>query len=610
MITGEQLSLLPAEPGVYMMKNAAGEIVYVGKAIDIQKRVRSHCHRKDGQYASPFVESVERVDTIVTDNEVEALLLEYNLIKKHNPPCNVKLKDDKRYPYIKVTSQEDYPRAYITRTVEADGAQYFGPYPHATQARRILSALHEIFHLRTCKYDSAKLLDVRPCLDFEMGRCCAPCGPVVSKEEYAALWRGLVDFLRGKHQTVLQTLHEWMLECSEQLMFEKAAFYRDVLDAGKQHVERQKMFHHTVENQDFAGYARVHDIACVAVIRRRNGRVVGTSRHFLDDVSQADTQEILNAFLIQFYARNTDIPREIFITATIGVERIRSLEKALSLMAETAIVLKIPQRGTKHAMLQLAEKNAAHYAEQQYRKLHGITRGISPAVIALQESLKLEVLPLRVEGYDVSNTQGNEAVGAMVVFQDGKPQKSAYRRFKIKGVDGIDDYAMMQEMLKRRFHHGEENAEEKKRFAEPPDLIVIDGGKGHLHAAMEALDELDIKHFPICSLAKQEELIFLPGVPNPIRLSRRHQGLRLLQQVRDEAHRFGITYHRKLRGKRVRKTSLRDIAGIGPAKERALIDCFGSVEAIRSASAFELTAVSGITFDLAQCIIAHLSEEN
>ncbi len=607
MITGKQLSLLPNEPGVYLMKDAKGEIVYVGKAIDIQKRVRSHCRRKDGQYASSFVENVFNVDTIVTDNEVEALLLEYNLIKKHNPSCNVKLKDDKRYPYIKVTTQEAFPRAYITRTVEADGAQYFGPYPHATLARRMLSALHEIFRLRTCKYDSEKLLTVRPCLDYEMNRCCAPCGAVIPKDEYAALCQELVDFLRGKHQAVLQTIDSRMRECSEQTAFEKAAFYRDILEAGKQHIERQKMFHHTVENQDFAGFARVHDIACTAVIRRRNGRVVGTSRHFLDDVTQADTQEILNAFLIQFYARNTDIPKEIFLPSTIGKERIQSLEKALSLMTETAIAIKIPQRGAKHAMLQLAEKNAAHYAEQQYRKLHGVTRGIAPAVIALQESLKLEVLPLRVEGYDISNTQGGEAVGAMVVFQDGKPQKSAYRRFKIKGVDGIDDYAMMQEMLRRRFQHGEENAEEKKRFAEPPDLIVIDGGKGHLHAAMETLDEQDIKHFPICSLAKQEELIFLPGIMNPIRLSRRHPGLRLLQQIRDEAHRFGIGYHRKLRGKRIKKTSLCEIQGIGPAKERTLIRRFGSIEAIRSTTEDELTALPGITAELARRIHTHLS---
>ncbi|HQH74328.1 MAG TPA: excinuclease ABC subunit UvrC, partial [bacterium] len=354
------------------------------------------------------------------------------------------------------------------------------------------------------------------------------------------------------------------------------------------------MLQRTVENQDFAGFARVHDIVCVAVIRRRGGRVVGTSHHFLEDVSQAGTPEILNAFLIQFYAVNTDIPKEIFLPSTIGRESLNSLEKALSLLAEKPVAIKIPVRGMKHAMLQLAEKNAAHYAEKQYRQLRGVKKSVSPEVIALQESLKLEVLPLRIEGYDISNIQGNEAVGAMVVFEDGKPSKGGYRRFKIQGVEGINDYAMMQEMLRRRFQHGGEDEAEKKRFAEPPDLILIDGGKGHLHAAMEVLDDMDIQHFPICSLAKQEEEIFLPGVPLAIRLDRRNPGLRLLQQVRDEAHRFGITYHRNLRGKKMRESSLRRIPGIGPAKERALLRQLGSLEKIRAATVDELQTVPGI----------------
>ncbi|HOL95016.1 MAG TPA: excinuclease ABC subunit UvrC [bacterium] len=594
MITGDQLALLPNQPGVYLMKNAAGDVVYVGKAIDIQKRVRSHCQRRDGRPASSFVEHVVQVDVIITDSDAEALLLEYNLIKKHNPVFNVKLKDDKRYPYIKVTTQEDYPRAYLTRTVEPDGAQYFGPYPHVTPARRTLSALHEIFPIRPCKYESDRLLQVRPCLDYEMGRCCAPCGGIVTREEYLQLCQGLIDFLRGRPEAVIRVLQEKMQACSEQLLFEKAAFYRDILEAAKQFAGRQKMMQHTVENQDFAGFARVHDIACVAVIRRRGGRVVGTSHHFLDDVSQAGTPEILNAFLIQFYAVNTDIPKEIFLPSTIGKESSTSLEKALSRLAEKPVAIKIPVRGMKHAMLQLAEKNAAHYAEKQYRQLRGVKKGVPPEVIALQESLKLEVLPLRIEGYDISNIQGNEAVGAMVVFEDGKPCKAGYRRFKIQGVEGINDYAMMQEMLRRRFQHGGGDEAEKKRFAEPPDLILIDGGKGHLRAAMEVLDELDIQHFPICSLAKQEEEIYLPGVPLPIRLDRRHAGLRLLQQVRDEAHRFGITYHRGLRGKKMRESSLRQIPGIGPAKERALLRHLGSLEKIRAASVEELQTVPGI----------------
>jgi excinuclease ABC subunit C len=616
MITGEQLSLLPNQPGVYLMKNAQGEVVYIGKAIDIQKRLRSHCQRRDGSYASPFVEFVDKVDVIITDNDVEALLLEYNLIKKHNPAYNVKLKDDKRYPYIKITIQEDYPRAYLTRTAEADGANYFGPFPHVTQARRTLSALHEIFPLRACKYESNKLLGVRPCLDYEMGRCCAPCGAVVGKNEYRQLCQGMIAFLRGNHETVIRTLRERMESCSTELVFEKAAFYRDILQAANQFVERQKMMRQSVENQDFVGYGRVHDVACIAVIRRRGGRVVGASKHFLDDITHADTREILYAFLLHFYANNTDIPKEIYLSSAVGSERAVMLEKALTGMIGQPASLKIPQRGGKHAMLQLAEKNALHHAEQQYRNLRGVRRGVAGNVIALQESLRLEVLPLRIEGYDISNTQGNEAVGSMVVFVDGKPYKSGYRRFKIKSVEGPNDFAMMQEMLRRRFLHGQnENSsesgsecgdEERKRFADPPDLILIDGGKGHLHAAMEILDELDIQQFPICSLAKREEEIFLPGFPLPVRLDRRNEGLKLLQQVRDEAHRFGITYHRNLRGKRMKKSVLRDIPGIGPAKERVLLQKFGSLEKLREASVEDLQSVFGVTASLAEVILINL----
>ncbi|MBI1388493.1 MAG: excinuclease ABC subunit UvrC [bacterium] len=607
MITQEQLSLLPNLPGVYLMHDAAGRVVYVGKAIDIQKRLRQHCGRKNGRYASPFVEFVESVEAILTDGEDEALLLEYNLIKRYHPEFNIKLKDDKRYPYIKITS-EAFPRAYLTRTVDDDGARYFGPYPHVTQARRTLSALHEIFPIRTCKYESDRLTSVRPCLDYEMGRCCAPCGGVVTPDEYAQLCKGVEGFLRGRPEGVIDQLQRRMMECSEEMFFEKAAFYRDILTAAEQFAQQQKMLRNTVENQDFIGLGRVHEAACVAVIRRRNGRVVGTSSHFLEGATHAETPEALYAFLMQFYARNTDVPKEIYLPAAIGAKRGESLERALTQLADRPVTIKTPQRGMKHAMLQLAEKNSLHYAEREFRKLHGVKHGVAPNVIALQESLRLEVLPLRIEGYDIANTQGGEAVGAMVVFQDGRPRKSAYRRFRIKGVEQINDYAMMQEMLRRRFLHGADGGEEAKRFAEPPDLLMIDGGKGHLHAAMEALDELDIPQFPICSLAKREELIFLPGLPEPIRLDRRNEGLRLLQQVRDEAHRFGNTYHAKLRGKRIQHSSLRTVAGVGPARERDLMRRFGSLEGIAAATLEEIAEVPGVTHDLAARLKAHCAK--
>ncbi len=608
MITSEQIRLLPHQPGVYMMKDNQGRVVYVGKAIDIQKRIRSHCQRRDGGYASPFMEYVDSVEPVITDNEVEALLLEYNLIKKYNPLFNVKLKDDKRYPYIKITMQEEFPRAYITRTVAADGAHYFGPYPHVSKARRTLSALHEIFPIRTCKYESEKLLKIRPCLDYEMGRCCAPCGEIVTKQEYRQFSQSIVNFLRGQPENVIQALDEKMSHSAEQMMFEKAAFYRDILEAAKQFAMEQKMMQRTVENQDFVGFGRVHDISCVNVIRRRGGRVIGSTRHLMDDVKHADTPEILNAFLEQFYLHNADIPREIFISANIGKTRLQSIEKIFSDIAEHKVTVKIPQRGLKHSMLKMAEKNSCHGAEQQYRKIHGIKQGVSENVIALQEALRLEILPLRIEGYDIANTQGSDSVGAMVVFHDGKPKKSDYRKFRIKDVDQVDDYASMKEMLRRRFLHGKDDKEEKGRFAETPDLIMIDGGKGHLNAALEVLDELDIKQFPVCSLAKREEEIFLPGLSQPIRLDRKNKGLRLLQNVRDEAHRFGTTYHAQLRGKKMKESFLRKLSGIGPAKERELLRRFGSLEKIKQTSVEELTQVSGINESLAGKIMDALNK--
>lgn len=608
MITAEQIRLLPKQPGVYQMKDKHGDVVYVGKAIDIQKRIRSHCQRRDGRYASPFVEYVHQVEPIITDNEVEALILEYNLIKKYHPIFNVRLKDDKRYPYIKVTVQEDFPRAFITRTVDSDGAKYFGPYPHVSRARRTLSALHEIFPIRTCKYESDKLLKIRPCLDYEMGRCCAPCGEVVTKDEYRQFSHNIINFLQGNHDEVLNRLDERMNYCSEEMLFEKAAFYRDILEAAQQFVQQQKMIQRTVENQDFIGFARVHDIACINVIRRRGGRVSGSSRHLMDNVKHADTPEIMNAFLEQFYLHNIDTPKEIFISANIGKARLKTLEFVLTKLAGKNIHLKIPERGLKHSMIKMAEKNSYHGAEQQYRKIHGIKQGVSENVIQLQEALKLEVLPLRIEGYDIANTQGTDSVGAMVVFQDGKPKKSDYRKFKIKTVDQIDDYASMKEMLRRRFMHGKDDPDVKDNFAEPPDLVMIDGGKGHLNAILELLDELDIKQFALCSLAKREEEIFLPGLSQSIKLDRRNKGLRLLQNVRDEAHRYGTTFHATLRSKRMKESALRKIPGIGPSKERELLKRFGSVAKIKELAVNDLTKVSGITGILAEEIIKCLNK--
>ncbi len=610
MIEREQISLLPSEPGVYIMRDASENVVYVGKAIDIQKRVRSHCSYRDGSLASPFVEEVETVDYVITDTDSEAFLLEYNLIKRHEPRYNVKLKDDKRYPYLKITVHEAFPRMYLTRTVDPDGSKYFGPYPHVTAARRTLSVLNEIFPIRICKYDSDKLLTVRPCIEYEMGRCCAPCASLIDQEEYKEICHGIIDFVRGRHDNILRILHERMEEYSERLLFEKAALYRDIIRGAEDFSQRQKMSSQTGDNQDYIGYCRVHDIACVLVARRRNGRIVGSSHHFLDDFQNSSEGEIISSFLLQYYSQAPGFPREIHVNATVPKEDRETLEEWFQEMSGHTVKILRPHRGDHRRMTELAEKNSRARAGEQYRKLHGLARQIDPSVVALQEALGLEALPLRIEGYDISNTQGEETVASMVVFQGGAPRKSGYRRFRIASVEGIDDYASMREVLTRRFTHAERNhEEEEKHFAEKPDLVVIDGGRGQLNIAIDVLNELRLDYLPVVSLAKKEEEIHIPGHEESLKLDRRHNGLRLLQQVRDEAHRFAITYHRQRRGKRRKRSMLVNIPGIGPAKERLLLRHFGSLEKIREASVEQIAEVPGITESLAQTILERLRSD-
>ncbi len=607
MISRDDIGLLPSEPGVYLMRDASETVIYVGKAIDIQKRIRSHFSSKGGQYASPFVVHVEKIDYVITDTDAEAFLLEYNLIKKHNPKYNVKLKDDKRYPYLRITVQETFPRIFLTRTVEADGSRYFGPYPHVAMARRTLFGLQEIFPLRLCKHDSDKLREIRPCIEYEIGRCCAPCGGFVTAEEYGELCQGVIDFVRGRHETVRAALRQKMEECSEKLLFEKASLYRDILDATDEFAHRQKMAKQAVDNQDYIGYARVHDIACVLVARRRNGRIVGSSHHFMEDSQNASEEEILSSFLLQYYSQAPEYPREIFLNVTLPKEDRETLEQWFAELAEHRVSIIRPWRGDQIRMVELAEKNSRARASERFRKLRGVAQEVDPAVIALQKVLNLETLPQRIEGYDISNIQGDETVASMVVFQQGKSQKSGYRRFKIRSVSGSDDYAAMREVLIRRFIHGEESEEEKRRFASDPDLLLIDGGRGQLNAALEILSDLALDNVPVVSLAKREEEIYTPRREEPLKLDRRHEGLRLLQRVRDEAHRFAVTYHRTRRDKKLKKSILTDVPGIGPAKARLLLRTFGSVEKIRSASAEEIAELPGITLDLAHSILEKLN---
>ena len=616
MIDLEQIEALPHEAGVYLMRNSAEEIVYIGKAIDIQKRIRSHCSKKGGAPASPFVIDVKTIDYVITANAREALILEDALIKEHQPIHNIKLKDDKRFPYIKITLGETFPRAYLTRTVERDGSRYFGPYTHVTAARRTLAGLHEILPMRTCKYPSEDLIGVRPCVEYEMGRCCAPCGSIVTAEEYRDLCEDTIEFLKGNNKKVTEKLEIRMRECSEAMHFEKAAFYRDILHAATTFTEKQTVARDTRFSEDYLGYGRAGSVACMHVLKRRTGKIVATTHHFLDGTDKSGFSDIYISFIEQYYGNQPDIPRKLVLPISIPKDLREAAEFWISDLAEHKVVLHHAQRGAEAETVAMAQRNSVHKAEQRHRKLHGLAQKVERSVIALQEALGLERPPLRIEGYDISNTQGTEIVASMVVFQDGRSLKSGYRHFKIQGLEGPDDFESMRQVLRRRLTHGKNNdkAEDKdndnkNRFASPPDLILIDGGKGQLSSALEILEELHIQNTPLCSLAKKEEEIFLPDEEEPIRLDLRHEGLQLLQRVRDEAHRFAITYHRKRRGKSMQRSALSQIRGVGPATERKLLKHFGSLKRITAADVSDIAAIPGMAQNLAERIYRELHRE-
>ena len=612
MIDPDQIQALPHEPGVYLMRDETGGVVYVGKAIDIQKRLRSHCSKKGGDYASPFVRDVDRVDYVITRNAREALLLEDTLIKDHQPVYNVKLKDDKKYPYIKITLAETFPRAYLTRTVERDGSRYFGPYTHVTAARRTLAALHEILPMRTCKYPSEDLLKIRPCIEYEMGRCCAPCGTIVNEEEYRELCEGMIRFLKGHDREVITDLESRMEACSEALLFEKAAMYRDIIEASKTFAERQNMARNARFSEDYLGYGRAGTVGGMQVLKRRGGKIVATTHHILDSSEKSGAIDIYVAFIEQYYSEQPDIPRKLVLPIGIPKDLREAAECWLSDVAEHSVSVHHARRGIEADTVAMAERNSRHKAEQRYRKLHGLSQRVERGVIDLQDALGLDRPPLRIEGFDISNTQGAEIVASMVVFQDGRPKKSDYRRFQIRDIDGPDDFESMRQVIHRRWTHAEQqtspqdDAPKESRFATPPDLILIDGGKGQLAAALESLQAADVRGVPVCSLAKREEEIFLPDEDDPIRLDRRHEGLRLLQQVRDEAHRFAVEYHRLRRGKSMRQTGLSKISGVGPATERKLLRHFGSLKRVAAATTEEIAAVQGVSQRLAVQISVEL----
>ena len=588
-VVEEKLGLLPESPGVYLMKDAQGKIIYVGKAVVLKNRVRQYFQRNKGH--SPKVRAmVARIadfEVIMTASEVEALILECNLIKKHRPRYNISLKDDKSYPYVKVTLQEEYPRVFVTRRILKDGARYFGPYTSAGAVHESLKLLRRLFPLRSCRQ-----MGDRPCLEYHIKRCLAPCTGQVDKAEYAAMIHAVCLFLEGRTEDVERELEQRMQLAAGEFRFELAARLRDQLMAVRKVAEKQNIVT-GAGDQDAVGMSRSELGACVQIFFIRGGKMTGRE-HFLLRGSEEETDEaLLAAFLKQYYHQAAFVPREILLP--FSLEETGLLEEWLSGRKGSRVHFLLPQRGTKRDIVRMAAGNAEKYLSDEAARLTQANEQTLGAVEELGRCLGLPKPPHRMECFDISHIQGSETVASMVVFEGGLPKKSDYRRFKIRSAEGKpDDFKSMREVTQRRYG--------KLAEEELPDLIVIDGGMGQLSSALEIIRGAGHKDVPVVGLAKQFELIFVEGSSTPVELPRHSQALYLIQRIRDEAHRFAITYHRKLRGKRNLVSVLDHIVGIGPKRRKALRAHFGSLGKIKEASVEELAAVPGMSRPSAEAV--------
>jgi excinuclease ABC subunit C len=606
----EQLSSTPTKPGVYLMKDEKGKVIYVGKAVNLRNRLRSYFHAsaEPSPKTHYLRQDIADLDFIVTASELEALILECNLIKKHQPRYNVRLKDDKRYPYIKITWQEPYPRIYTVRQMQNDGAKYYGPFTATWAVSQTLDLLRKIFPYLTCKREITGQ-DKRACLYYHIGRCPGPCIGAVSQEEYRALVSQICRFLEGKSEEIIDDLRAQMTAASEKLEFERATTLRDQIVALERVIERQRIVSSALADEDVIAFARQDGDACVQVFFIRRGKLIGREYFVLEGTADEDARQIITSFVKQFYDKAAYVPSEILLQSDIDEAMI--IQSWLRSKRGTKVTLKVPRRGQKKELVQMAAENAAETLAH-LRAQWLLDEGKSVEALAeLQEHLELAQPPARIECYDISNIQGKAATGSMVVFVKGVPRKSDYRRFKIRTAEGADDYAMMKEVLRRRFHKatGEIRGELAKdtTWTILPDLVVVDGGKGQLNAALEVMDEYGLREaVPVVGLAKEREEIFVPGRLEPILLPRSCQGLFLMQRIRDEAHRFALQYHRRLRQKKTLTSTLEEIPGIGPKRRQALLKHFGSLERIREATIEELAAVPGMTHRAAEQVREHL----
>ncbi|HET6381356.1 MAG TPA: excinuclease ABC subunit UvrC [candidate division Zixibacteria bacterium] len=632
------LRQLPTSPGVYLMKDANGRVLYVGKADSLRHRVRSYFGSKGALDARilRMTQSVADVDYIVTDTISEAFLLEGNLIKEHRPRFNIRLRDDKSYPFVKITLGEDFPRIVRTRKLARDGSRYFGPYASASSVDETLRLLRRIFPFRTCNLDipEGKRVLERPCLLYYIKRCQGPCIQAVEKGEYRATIGRIVDFLEGKQEGIRDELRVEMQAHSDALRFEQAAVARDKLRAVERTIEQQKVAAYSRAEQDVIGLAREEGEACLQLFTIRNGKMIGREHFMLENANDRTDGEVLTSFLQQYYAATERPPREVLLP--VAPSEPDAVAAFLADRRGSRVLVHVPERGEKRRLVALANQNAVEALAKERAEWLADAGKRDEALEQLASALGLPRPPERIECYDMSNIQGTSAVGSMVVFVNGRPEPREYRRFRIRSGDTPDDFRMMAEVLRRRFSRAarlrqetgalslaavgaDEVPEEVGDGADGrgprgdgwalPDLVIVDGGKGQLSAALGALTELGMTEVPVAALAKRFEELYVPGRSEPIVLPRNSQGLYLVQRIRDEAHRFAITYHRNLRGRRALTSVFDEVPGIGPARRRALLKKFGSVRRIREASVEEVAATPGVGREVAERLKAHLARE-
>jgi excinuclease ABC subunit C len=604
-----QLKQLPAKPGVYLFRGEEGEVLYVGKAKSLRPRVRSYFQKTtDGRAQIRSLPGrVADVEVIVTGSEVEALHLEQNLVKRHRPPFNVRLRDDKSFPYIAVTVEDEYPRIMFTRERHRPGVWYFGPYANAKKVRDTLDVLNRVFRYRPCEGPKPGRHSGIPCLDFHIDRCLAPCVGYVSVEDYRALIDGVTEFLSGDVKPIQRELERQMHAAAADERFEDAARYRNRLFAVQHLVERQAVERQSVGTVDVIGFAAEDDRAVVQIFPLRGGKMVDRHSFHLENVGGQDVTTIIESFGLEYYGSAPGVPPQIVVPRDAG--DLSALAEFLSERRGARVEIRFAERGEKARLQRLADENALHVlksdvAQNEQRRLRRVE-----ALEQLRETLNLEALPIRVECFDISTAMGQDNVGSMVVFQDGLPKKGHYRKFGIRGQVGMDDFAAMGEMVSRRFARlaaGPAADDYDESFAATPNLVVVDGGKGQLAAALAAMQAFDLPRVAVIALAKREEEVFVPGQARPVVLSRHDPGLQLLQRIRDEAHRFAVGFHRQRRESRGFSSLFDELEGVGPARRRALLKHFGSVEAMLAASAEELEGVPGVPAKVARQVYAQL----